>query len=126
MILLGRIMSLVILGVLLQFAAGPGARANVSQQDQTVAVCSGQEMGVAYQSADHVQGGIGQYATSTKDCDNGSCSGLTCSCAHHGMSSAIFSLSFALPEVLIADVSQTPPRGFTQIGAPPPVRPPKI
>lgn len=122
--LLGRILSLVVLGLLLQFAAGPGARASVTQQDQSVAACSVQS--ASTQQATEHQSGISYKATTANDCDNGACSGLTCSCPCHGMASAIVGLSFALPSVATATMPQAPPRAFTQIGVIPPVRPPKI
>jgi hypothetical protein len=40
MTFLGRIISLVVLGLLLQFAAGPDARASVPQQADSVVGCS--------------------------------------------------------------------------------------
>ena len=123
--LLGRIMALVVLGLLLQFAAGPGARASVPQREYNVATCSVQSASTS-PSVELRQTGISYTATSANECDNGACSGLTCSCPCHGMASAIIGLSFAFPDVLASIVAQAPPRGFTQFGVNPPVRPPKI
>ena len=122
---LGRILPLVSFGLLLQFA-GSDVHASTSPTEQSVAACSVQFTSGDQQSVNQNQSVVSVHTTSAEDCDNGACSGLTCSCSCHGMVAAIVALPLALPMVPAATMPQASPRGFTQIGVIPPVRPPKI
>jgi hypothetical protein len=121
----GRILSLVLVGLLLQFAAGASARATVAPTQAVIASCAGQSASVEQQSIAQDESTMQVVSTSDAQCDKGNCSGLNCTCSCHGLVAVIGALPIALPDVPAASLYPAPPRAFKQAGVHPPVRPPR-
>lgn len=118
-----------VFGLLLQSAAGTTTRAAVLASDTQTQECVIQQsldfaQQTVEQAPDHLVQGV--EATSSQDCINGSCSGVTCHCPCHGMTAAL-----SLPPVMALEPPAAvdaawPVGGLASLGVIPPVRPPKI
>lgn len=121
----GRILSLVFVGLLLQFAVGPVARASTSELSVpscTIESAIAADQGAVVMSQAIIQSDSDTAAQpGTHHCGNG----ISCTCPCHGIPAVMTALTIALPVVSRGTYALVEPRAFTQAGVHPPVRPPR-